>query len=59
MDVTDPDLTALDVCVFDLATRAKGIPPAERSLEITELYQGDGRIILAVKVAYLGKHGIH
>ena len=59
MHVAKTNQSILNVRFIDLAPRASGESPAERSLEVAELDDGDGRIGVSPKVTSLSRHGVH
>ena len=59
MHVAKADLPVLYVRFLDLAPRASGESPTERSLKVAELDDGDGCIGIALEVAGLSHHGVH
>ena len=59
MDVPQTDNTGLNVGFVDLAPRASGESPAERSLEVTKLDNGDRGIWISLEMPGLRDHGFH
>ena len=59
MRVTKAHFPRLDVLLIDLAPRASGVSPAERSLEVAELDQRDRGSRVALKVHGLRDQGLH
>ena len=58
MQITKSNVTVLDILFIDLATRASGKSPAEWSLKVTELDDGDRSLRIALEMPGLShNHG--